>query len=129
MKLSVNGATFMGTLLIAVTSTAGDVLIAAAMRRLGALDKIYRQQGLRTVLTKLASSKLLIGGVAAMALSFVSLLWTLSFADLSFVAPASTALGFVLNSTAASLFLAEHVDTRRWLATFFIGSGVYLLAH
>jgi hypothetical protein len=129
MKLHVTGIAFLGVLLIAITSTAGDVMVAAAMRRIGAIDKIYRQRGLIAVLAQLARSRLLMMGVAAMTLSFLFLLWTLSFAELSFVVPGSTALGFVLNSAAASLFLAEHVDTRRWLAALFIGSGVYLLAH
>jgi multidrug transporter EmrE-like cation transporter len=129
MKLHVTAPAFTGALLIAITSTAGDVLVAAAMRRIGAVDKIYRQRGLAAVLVQLARSRLLMMGVAGMTLSFLFLLWTLSFADLSFVVPGSTAMGFVLNSAAASLFLAERVDSRRWLAALFIGSGVYLLAH
>ena len=129
MNARVSGLALLGTFLIAITSTAGDALTAAAMRKLGPLDDLYRQRRLKGVAVQLARCRLLILGIAAMALSFFSLLWTLSFADLSFVAPASTALGFVFNSVAASLFLAEHVDRKRWMAALLIGSGVFLLAH
>jgi drug/metabolite transporter (DMT)-like permease len=129
MNTPVTGLALLGVFLIAVTSTAGDTLVAAAMRRLGPLDRIYRERGAKRVAVVLGRNRLLVLGIGGMALSFFSLLWTLSFADLSFVSPASTALSFVFNSVAASLFLAEHVGTRRWIAAVLIGSGVFLLAH
>jgi drug/metabolite transporter (DMT)-like permease len=64
-----------------------------------------------------------------MALSFFSLLFALSHADLSLVAPASASLTFVTNAVAAKIFLKENVDRRRWIAAVCVCAGVILMAH
>ena len=68
-------------------------------------------------------------GVFFMALSFFSLLFALSHADLSLVAPASASLTFVTNAVAAKFFLKENVDRRRWIAAVCVCAGVVLMAH
>jgi drug/metabolite transporter (DMT)-like permease len=70
-----------------------------------------------------------VSGVVFMALSFFSLLFALSHADLSLVAPASASLTFVTNAVAAKIFLKENVDRRRWIAAVFVCAGVILMAH
>jgi len=69
-----------------------------------------------------------LSGVFFMGLSFFSLLFALSHADLSLVAPASASLTFVTNAVAAKIFLKENVDRRRWIAALFVCAGVALLA-
>jgi drug/metabolite transporter (DMT)-like permease len=114
---------------IVVFATVGDVLIAAAMRGIGDLDEIKAVRGLGgTILTVLGNAKFA-SGVFFMALSFFSLLFALSHADLSLVAPAATSLTFVTNAVAAKIFLKENVDRRRWVAALFVCAGVALLAH
>ena len=61
--------------------------------------------------------------------SFFSLLFTLSHADVSLVAPAAGSLTFVTNAIAARIFLKERVDRRRWVAAIFVCCGVALLKH
>jgi drug/metabolite transporter (DMT)-like permease len=63
-----------------------------------------------------------------MALSFFSLLFTLSKVDVSLAAPASASLTFIGNAAAAKIFLHENVDRRRWLAALFVCVGVVLLS-
>jgi len=63
-----------------------------------------------------------------MAIAFFSLLFGLSWADLSLVGPAAAALTFITNALAAKFFLKENVDRRRWIAAIFVGAGVALLA-
>ena len=63
-----------------------------------------------------------------MALSFFTLLFTLSRIDVSLAAPASASLTFLGNAVAAKLFLHENVDRRRWLAAICVCVGVVLLA-
>ena len=70
-----------------------------------------------------------LSGFAAMAISFFSLLFTLSHADVSLVAPAAGSLTFVTNAIAARIFLKERVDRRRWVAAIFVCCGVALLKH
>jgi drug/metabolite transporter (DMT)-like permease len=63
-----------------------------------------------------------------MTLAFYSLLFALSWGDVSLVAPASASLTFVANAIAAKIFLHERVDRRRWMAALCVAAGVLLLA-
>jgi len=63
-----------------------------------------------------------------MALSFFSLLFSLSWGDVSLVGPAAASLTFIGNAFAAKLFLHERVDRRRWMAAFLVAGGVALLS-
>ena len=128
MIASATGLQLAAMLAVNVASaTAGDILIASAFRKLGDLDRIKARCGLGgTILTVLRNERFL-GGVAAMAISFFSLLFTLSHADVSLVAPAAGSLTFVSNAIAARIFLKERVDRRRWVAAIFVCCGVALL--
>jgi drug/metabolite transporter (DMT)-like permease len=119
---------WLGVFLIVVTSTAGDCLLARAMKQVGDLSAIRKQSGLgQTILRVLRTPSLMIG-IAFMALSFFSLLFALSWGDVSMVGPASASLTFVANAFAAKFFLHEKVDRRRWTAAVFVAAGVFLLA-
>jgi len=113
---------------IVIFATAGDILIAAAMRGIGDLDEIRARSGLGGAIAAVLGSGRFLFGVFFMALSFFSLLFALSHADLSLVAPASASLTFVTNAVAAKLFLKENVDRRRWIAALFVCTGVALMA-
>jgi drug/metabolite transporter (DMT)-like permease len=108
---------------VVITATAGDILIAGGMRRLGDLDDIRARSGLVGAIKAVLSS-----GITCMALSFFSLLFALSDADLSLIAPATASLTFITTTAAAKFFLKENVDRRRWLAALFVCAGVALLA-
>jgi drug/metabolite transporter (DMT)-like permease len=112
---------------IVVSATAGDVLIAAAMRRIGDLDEIRAARGLSGAIFAVLGSGRFLGGVGCMAISFFSLLFSLSHADVSLIAPAAGSLTFVTNAVAAKWLLHENVDRRRWLAAVFVCCGVALL--
>jgi drug/metabolite transporter (DMT)-like permease len=113
---------------IVVFATVGDVMIAAAMRAIGDLDDIKAHSGLSGAIFAVLGSPRFVMGVFFMALSFFSLLFALSHADLSLVAPASASLTFVTNAIAAKFFLHENVDRRRWIAAVLVCAGVTLLA-
>jgi drug/metabolite transporter (DMT)-like permease len=114
---------------IVLTATAGDVLLASAMRAVGDLDQIRAERGLRGAIWAVVSESRFLAGGAFMALSFFSLLFSLSHADVSLIAPAAGSLTFVSNAVAARWLLHENVDRRRWLAAIFVCSGVALLKH
>lgn len=113
---------------IVVTATAGDILTASAMRRIGDLDKIRASSGISGAAFALLSSGRFGLGVLCLALSFFSLLFGLSHRDLSLIGPAATSLTFVSNALAARFFLQENVDRRRWTAAFLVCIGVVLLS-
>ncbi len=121
--------TWATILSVAATAVAGDVLTAGAMRRIGDLDHIRARSGLTGAIRAVVSSPTFLLGVLSMALSFFTLLFTLSRIDVSLAAPASASLTFLGNAFAAKLFLHENVDRRRWLAAIFVCVGVALLAH
>lgn len=114
---------------IVVASTAGDVLTAKAMKQVGDLGELWEQQGFVACVKKVVTNKWFVLGVAAMAVAFFSLLFALSWADVSLVAPAAASLSFVTNAIAAKFFLHEAVDARRWAAALCVCAGVALLAY
>ena len=111
------------------TATAGDILIASAFRQIGDFDLIMARSGILSAIFTVLRNYRFLGGFAAMGVSFFSLLFTLSHADVSLVAPAAGSLTFVTNAIAARIFLKERVDRRRWVAAIFVCCGVALLKH
>ena len=112
-----------------VTATTGDILIASAFRQIGDLDLVIARGGRLAAAGVLFRNFRFLAGFAAMAVSFFSLLFTLSHADVSLVAPAAGSLTFITNAIAARIFLKERVDRRRWVAALFVCCGVALLKH
>jgi drug/metabolite transporter (DMT)-like permease len=112
---------------VAATAVAGDILTAGAMRRIGDLDDIRARSGLIGAIKAVTGSRMFLLGVLSMALSFFSLLFTLSNVDVSLAAPASASLTFIGNAAAAKIFLHENVDRRRWMAAALVCAGVALL--
>jgi drug/metabolite transporter (DMT)-like permease len=113
---------------IAATAVAGDILTAGAMRRIGDLDEIRAKSGLAGAIKAVVGSPMFLLGVGAMAVSFFSLLFTLSIVDVSLATPASAAMTYIGNAFAAKIFLHENVDRRRWFAAIFVCIGVFLLS-
>ncbi|MCL5263369.1 MAG: EamA family transporter [Acidobacteria bacterium] len=114
---------------IVLWATAGDVLIASAMRNIGDLDRIRAVKGIPGAAAAVLGSPRFGLGVLCMSLSFFSMLFALSHGDLTLIGPAAASLTFVTNAIAAKFFLGENVDRRRWLAAVFVCIGVALLAH
>ena len=120
--------TWGAILLIVVTSVTGDVLLSHAMKTVGDVGALYRRSGLVKVLGSVLGNFHFVIGIVAMAVAFFSLLFALSWGDVSLVAPASASLTFVGNAIAARIFLHERVDRRRWMAAGLVACGVALLA-
>jgi len=126
-----NGA-WAAAAMIATTvmlSTAGEVLTAAAMQKIGDLDVIRERDGIGGAIKAVITCPLFFAGVSFLAMAFFSLLFALNHLDLSLVAPAAASLTLVTNAIAGKFFLKENVDRRRWAAAVFVCVGVYLLAH
>ncbi len=119
--------TWTAIAVVALLAIAGEVLIAAAMARLGDLDLIRARAGLPGTIRAVLSSPLFLAGALAMAVNFFAMLYTLSLVDLTLAMPGIASFTYVGNAVAAKLFLRENVDRRRWLATIFVCIGVFLL--
>lgn len=115
-------------LVIVLASTTGDVLLSRAMKRVGDVGDLYKRAGLWKVIIAILAHPSFLLGVLAMTVAFYSLLFGLSWGDVSLIAPASASLTFVANAIAAKFFLHEKVDHRRWMAALMVAGGVFLLA-
>ena len=113
---------------ITLAATTGDVLLAHSMRRVGDVGELWRTSGLFSVVGRILTTPTFFLGVMAMGVAFYSLLFGLSWGNLSLVVPASASLTFVANALAARIFLHERVGRRRWLAALLVGAGVILMA-
>jgi drug/metabolite transporter (DMT)-like permease len=120
--------TWSGILVVVLFSVVGDVLMSRAMKQVGDVDELRRRSGLWMVVGRVLTNSNFFLGVTAMAVAFFSLLFALSWGDVSLVAPAAASLTFIGNAFAAKIFLHERVDRRRWVAAVLVAAGVALLA-
>ena len=120
--------TWSAILAIVFASVVGDVLLARAMKQVGDVGALRRRAGLGVVILRTLGNGSFLLGVVAMAAAFFSLLFALSWGDVSLVAPAAASLTFIANAFAAKIFLHERVDKRRWIAASLVAAGVALLA-
>ena len=120
--------TWGAILFIVLTSVTGDVLLARAMKQVGDVGELRRRYSLFAVVARVVANPWFLLGIVAMSVAFFSLLFGLSWGDVSLVAPASASLTFVGNAAAARFFLHERVDRRRWIAAALVACGVAFLA-
>jgi len=114
--------------LITLAATTGDVLLAYSMKRVGDVGQLWKARGMLAVAGRILATPTFFLGVMAMAVAFYSLLFGLSWGNLSLVVPASASLTFVANAIAAKIFLHERVSRRRWIAALLVAAGVALMA-
>jgi drug/metabolite transporter (DMT)-like permease len=111
-----------------LASTAANILMAKAVRRKDDMEEARRRAGILGMVKDVLSSKQMVSAIGLMALAFFTLLFALSWADVSLVVPAAASLTFVTSALAAKVFLNEKVDGRRWVAAVLVCIGVALLA-
>ena len=119
--------TWSGILVVVFFSVVGDVLMSRAMKQVGDVHALVKRSGVWTVVGRVLSNSNFFFAVSAMAIAFFSLLFALSWGDVSLVAPAAASLTFIGNAFAAKIFLHEKVDRRRWIAAMLVAAGVALL--
>src|SRR5580658_10353733 len=114
--------------LIIAASTTGDVLLSYSMKRVGDVAELWKRRGILAVVGRILATPTFTLGLMAMGIAFYSLLFGLSWGNLSLVVPASASLTFVANALAARIFLQERVSRRRWIAALLVAGGVILMA-
>jgi len=100
----------------------GDALLARGMKQTGAIDIHH----ILHVFAALANPYILLG-IASLLIFMWSYMTALSFADLSYVMPA-TAMSYVLMTLLSIFWLHEHVGAERWSGILFIVTGVGIVA-
>jgi len=119
---------WLAILAVVLSSSAGDVLLSRAMKQIGDIGQLRARRGLMFVILLIFRNRYFLIGVGCLAVSFYSLLYGLSWNDVSLIGPAAASLTFVANAIAAKMFLHEHVDGRRWPAALLVAAGVVLMA-
>lgn len=114
--------------LIVLASTTGDVLLSYSMKRVGDVSELWKRRGILAMIGHILATPTFALGLMAMGVAFYSLLFGLSWGNLSLIVPASASLTFVANAVAARIFLHEQVGRRRWIAAVLVASGVVLMA-
>jgi drug/metabolite transporter (DMT)-like permease len=120
--------TWSAIVAIVFASVVGDVLLSRAMKQVGDVQALWKERGILLVIRRTLGNPNFLLGVTAMAVAFFSLLFALSWDDVSLVGPAAASLTFIGNAVAAKIFLHEKVDRRRWIAAVLVAGGVALLA-
>ncbi len=120
--------TWGAILAIVLASVVGDILLSRAMKEVGDVGKLWKRSGLIPVVKSTLGNPNFLLGLIATAMAFFSMLFGLSWGDVSLVAPAAASLTFIGNAVAARIFLHEKVDQRRWIAVSLVAVGVALLA-
>lgn len=100
----------------------GDVTLSHGMKRLGAIHATRLSDAMAAVFTPWVAL-----GIALLLCFFACYLSALSWADLSYVVPA-TALGYVLIVLLSQWLLGETVTLTRWAGIALVGGGVFFLA-
>ena len=113
---------YLVLLAVAVFASCGDVCLARGMRDFG----VVTGANWRLLLTVLAN-RWIVAGIALLILFFCTYLTALSWADLTFVLPA-TALSYILMAGLGRLLLYENVTASHWLGIALITVGVGVVA-
>jgi drug/metabolite transporter (DMT)-like permease len=107
---------------VTVFSATGDSLLARGMKGVGNVPLHDLSSLLLAIL-----NPWIVGGVLLLLAFFASYMSALSWADLTYVLPASS-LGYVLVALIALLVFHEEISVTRWLGIAMISSGVGLVA-
>lgn len=113
---------YLVLLAVIVFGSCGDVLLSRGMRQVG---EIHLNQ-LPQLLTALSNPWVLVG-ILCLCFFFASYSTALSWADLTYVLPA-TAFGYVVLALLSHFFLHEQISIQRWTGILLISAGVGFVA-
>ena len=107
---------------VAIFAATGDAMLSQGMKQTGSISLDH----LTTLITALLNP-FVATGIVLLVGFFATYLNALSWADLTYVLPASS-LGYVLLALIARFGLHEHVSLSRWLGIALISIGVGFVA-
>lgn len=112
--------------IVVVGGSAGDVFITKGMKQIGEISTLHLGK-LASITIRVLTNKNFLVGILFMAFSFFAFLAVLSWADLSFVLPA-TSLSFVITTVGAKFILKEQISRTRLAGTLLVCVGVALIS-
>jgi len=110
---------YLTLLAIVICSTLGDFLLKVGMNQMGDVSLLTDP----LILIRALVNPWVAAGTLVLIGFFVAFTVALSWADLSYVMPA-TALGYVLTTILSAMVLGEHVSGYRWAGVIIISLAV-----
>jgi drug/metabolite transporter (DMT)-like permease len=107
---------------VTIFASAGDAMLSHGMKQTGAISLDHPQAVILAVLNPWVAI-----GILLLLAFFATYTTALSWADLTYVLPA-TSFGYVLLALIAHFVLHEHVSVTRWLGIALISGGVGFIA-
>ncbi len=107
---------------IMVLGACGDVALSRGMKDVGNISLANWTQVFGALL-----NPWVIGGIVLLIGFMATYLTALSWADLTYVLPA-TAIGYIIMAALARIFLHENVTSKRWIGILLITAGVGFVA-
>ncbi len=107
---------------VTVFAAGGDSMLSHGMKQVGSVSLDHLQGVITAILNPWVAA-----GIVALLFFFAAYTSSLSWADLTYVMPA-TAFGYVLLALAARFLLHEHVSPLRWTGILLISGGVGFVA-
>lgn len=124
---AVKGKIYLFIVLMVVLGPLGNVLLGKGMKHIGAATT-WNPSGLLHFLLQLSRSTPVLLGVTCLMAFFVIYMLVLSWADYSYVQPAS-AMAYAMVALLAHFLLGEVVTPVRWAGVLIIGLGVLVVGH
>lgn len=109
-----------------LAQAAGNTLVSKGMKAIAAMNSVSDVLS-PWVIVQVMRNPLILAGTALLILFFILFTASLSWADLSYVLPASS-FGYVLNVAFAHHFLNEPVSASRWGGSILIFLGVAMVS-
>ena len=123
MKHTLTPQRYLILLAVMLTAAVGDTLLAHGMKQVGPVSLAH----LGLLLTAMKNAWV-IAGILCLLGFFASYLTALSWADLTFVLPA-TAFGYVVVALLSKFWLHETISLSRWAGILLIVCGVGFVAN
>jgi drug/metabolite transporter (DMT)-like permease len=117
-KSTMTPSRYLVLAMVALTASVGDTLLAVGAKQLGPISLSHVDQLFAAIFNPWTA-----GGIVLLIGFFASYLTALSWADLTYVLPA-TSLGYIVTALLSKFWLHEQLSLWRWLGILFITAGV-----
>lgn len=113
---------YLVILAVVIFGSTGDAFLSRGMRQVGAIDVHHLSRVFAAV-----GNPWIVVGICCLLVFMASYMTALSFADLTYVLPA-TAISYVNMAAIAHFWLGEHISLVRWTGILLIVIGVGVVA-
>jgi uncharacterized membrane protein len=124
---SLHFKTYLLISLMVIFGPLGNVLLGKAMKRIGAVS-IGTLAGAFDLLSRILTSGTIWLGIGSLITFFLAYMLVLSWADYSYVQPASS-VAYAMVALLAHFMLREVVTPMRWMGVVLICLGVLVVGH